>query len=107
MLPFTVIFAEDEVVTGEYLQDAIARYVAGDDVFSEDFLEGLYIAHNGTSSSSSSSRPSLDASALEYLTSTIKPRYLFLDSSFNESCGKLFAAPTYLKGRMFPKFIPN
>ncbi|KAI2610665.1 amidase family protein [Hypoxylon fragiforme] len=85
VLPFTVIFAEDEVVTGEYLQDAIARYVAGDDVFSEDFLEGLYIAHNGTSSSSSSSRPSLDASALEYLTSTIKPRYLFLDSSFNES----------------------
>lgn len=76
LLPFTVIFAEDEVVTGSYLQGVIARYQKGDDVFTPDFLAGVYIASNGTNRTSG-----LDASALEYLTG-LAPRHLFLDTSF-------------------------
>ncbi|KAI1762549.1 hypothetical protein GGR53DRAFT_468196 [Hypoxylon sp. FL1150] len=33
LVPFTVIFAEDEAVTGEYLKDVIASYLESDDIF--------------------------------------------------------------------------
>ncbi|KAI2471529.1 amidase family protein [Annulohypoxylon bovei var. microspora] len=78
-VPLTLIFAEDDVVTGEYLQGVIASYLEGDDVFSEDFLESIYIGSNG-----SSSNPTLDASALTYLSS-LEPRHIFLDTSFKGS----------------------
>ncbi|KAI1337349.1 amidase family protein [Xylariaceae sp. FL0016] len=78
LVPFTVIYVEDEVVTGQYLQDAIASYLEGDDVYSEDFLEGIFLAGNGSSSAT------LDSSAVEYLNS-FAPKHLFLDASFTES----------------------
>ncbi|KAI1780791.1 amidase family protein [Hypoxylon cercidicola] len=77
LVPFTVIFAEDETVTGDYLKGVIASYLEGDDVFSEDFLEGLYIVHNGTSS-----KASLDSSALGYI-SGLAPKHLFLDTAYD------------------------
>ncbi|KAI1084643.1 amidase family protein [Whalleya microplaca] len=77
-VPFTIIFAEDEVVTGQYLQKVIESYLQGDDVFSKDFLEGIYIANNGTGVTS------LDVSALKYLSS-LSPRYLLLDASFSRT----------------------
>lgn len=80
LVPFTVIFTEDEVVTGDYLKGVIASYLEGDDVFSEDFLEGLYIVHNGTSS-----KASLDSSALGYI-SGLAPKHLFLDTTYDGQC---------------------
>ncbi|KAI0181692.1 amidase family protein [Hypoxylon sp. FL1284] len=77
LVPFTVVFAEDEVVTGDYLKGVIANYLEGDDVFSEDFLEGLYIVHNGTSS-----KASLDSSALGYI-SGLAPKHLLLDTIYD------------------------
>ncbi|OTA53680.1 amidase family protein [Hypoxylon sp. EC38] len=79
LLPFTVIFADDAVVTGEYLRRVITSYVEGDDVFSEDFLECLCIVDNSTSGN-----PILDASALTYL-SGLAPKYVFLDTRFDRS----------------------
>ncbi|KAL7623647.1 hypothetical protein AAE478_005199 [Parahypoxylon ruwenzoriense] len=76
LMPATVIFAEDKVVTGEYLRGVIESYLEGDDVFSEDFLESVYIIHNGTGS-----RPALDAGALGFLGS-LAPQHLFLDNCF-------------------------
>ncbi|KAI0007521.1 amidase family protein [Xylariaceae sp. FL0662B] len=75
VLPLTIIFTEGEVVTGKYLQEAVSSYLLGDDVFTEDFLDGIYLTSNGTSVSI------LDVSALEYLSS-ISPRHLLLDASF-------------------------
>ncbi|KAI2616304.1 amidase family protein [Hypoxylon sp. NC1633] len=91
LIPFTVIFAEDEVVTGKYLQDTIASYIEGDDVFSEDFLTGVYIANNG-----SSSGLRLDASALEYLSS-LSPQHLFLDTSFESGNYSSHIVVTYVE----------
>ncbi|KAI2632699.1 amidase family protein [Hypomontagnella submonticulosa] len=90
LLPFTVIFAEDEVVTGSYLQGVIARYQKGDDVFTPDFLAGVYIASNGTNRTSG-----LDASALEYLTG-LAPRHLFLDTSFGVAHHSVDIPVTYV-----------
>ncbi|KAI0882640.1 amidase family protein [Annulohypoxylon maeteangense] len=78
-VPSTVIFAGDDVVTGDYLQRVIASYLEADDVFSEDFLEAVYIASNSTGGN-----PKLDASALAYLSS-LAPKHVFLDPSFGGS----------------------
>ncbi|KAI1389131.1 amidase family protein [Hypoxylon trugodes] len=94
LLPFTVIFTGDEIVTGEYLQNVVASYLAGDDVFSEDFLEGVYIASNETSNGTSSS-PTLDASALEYLNS-LAPKHLLLDAVFEQSHPSSEITATYV-----------
>lgn len=96
LVPFAVVFADSEVVTAEYLQDIIASYLEGDDVFSEDFLEGIYIVNNGTSNSQS-----LDASALEYLNG-LAPHHLLLDVSFKSSCCKFSDHPT-LTARATPR----
>ncbi|KAK1622690.1 amidase signature domain-containing protein [Colletotrichum phormii] len=47
--PATHIVATSPVITGQYLQDTIARYLAEDDVFSEDFLETLILSSNCSS----------------------------------------------------------
>ncbi|CAJ2512020.1 Uu.00g076450.m01.CDS01 [Anthostomella pinea] len=75
LVPFTVIFVEDELVTGAYLQSVVASYLEGDDVLSEDFLQGVYLARNGTATAR------LDNSALAYLGG-LEPVYLFLDTGF-------------------------
>ncbi|KAI5926047.1 amidase family protein [Camillea tinctor] len=96
VVPFTVIFVNDEVVTGAYLQDVITSYLESDDVFSEDFLEGIYLARNDTASSKRSvTTTNLDASAIEYL-GDIAPGYLFLDTSFAGSEASIDLAATYL-----------
>ncbi|KAI1374858.1 amidase family protein [Hypoxylon crocopeplum] len=91
LVPFTVIFTEDEVVTGKYLQDIIASYLKGDDVFSDDFLQGVYIANNGTSS-----KPSLAVSALKYLSS-LAPQHVFVDTSFKRSNYSSDISVTYVE----------
>ncbi|KAI3556541.1 hypothetical protein CABS01_03673 [Colletotrichum abscissum] len=47
--PATHIVANSPVITGRYLQDTIARYLAEDDVFSEDFLETIILSSNCSS----------------------------------------------------------
>lgn len=61
-VPFTVISTNTSLVTDGVLQSTIESYLTGDDVFSEDFLEGVYIT-------SSAGNPVLDTSAIAYLES--------------------------------------
>lgn len=83
LVPLTVIFTEEDVVTGAYLEGIVARYLEGDDVFSEDFLEGVLVAYNGTGGTSV-----LDDSALNYLNS-FSPNHLFLDTRFEKRGGRM------------------
>jgi hypothetical protein len=71
-VPITVIKTNATVVTKDTLATIIWSYLEGDDVFSYDFLDGLYV--------SSSVKSSLDASAVEYLGS-FNTSWIFLDAS--------------------------
>ncbi|KAI1804583.1 amidase family protein [Daldinia bambusicola] len=99
LVPLTAVLTDREVVTAEYLRAVIESYLsAGDDVFSDDFLEGIYIGNNGTSNASgqtatTTTTTTLDASALQYLN-YLAPQHLILDTSF-ESIG-CYIEVTYL-----------
>jgi hypothetical protein len=71
-LPITVIKTNETVITRDTLTNIISSYLEGDDVFSYDFLDGLYI--------SSSVKSSLDASAVDYLDS-FNTSWIFVDAS--------------------------
>lgn len=71
-VPVTVVKTNETVVTRHVLGDAIAAYLEGDDVFSEDFLHGVYVSSSGKSY--------MDASAVEYLAE-LNSSWLLLDSS--------------------------
>lgn len=73
LIPVTIIRSLDSVVTRDFLQSTIANYTASDDVYSDGFLEGVFI-------SSASQGAVLDVSAVRYLESLLVS-YLFLDSS--------------------------
>ncbi|KAL3473077.1 amidase signature domain-containing protein [Aspergillus californicus] len=73
LAPITVIVANQTTISGEYLKTTIADYLAGDDVFSEDFLGSVYL-------SSTIKNTKLDVSALKYIHSLNVDR-LYLDSS--------------------------
>lgn len=60
--PVTVINTNASVVTDEVLQSIVASYLEADDVFTEDFLESVFI-------SSTAEDPILDPTALNYLES--------------------------------------
>lgn len=81
IVPFTIISVDDSTVTESLLNDTIARYLTGDDVFSTDFLEGIYLAYNG------SGPANLDSSAVSYLNS-LAPAHLLLDAAFSASAAK-------------------
>lgn len=87
IVPFTVITVQDTTVTGAVLEGVIGKYLAGDDVFSTDFLEGIYLAYNGSGSAT------IDASAVSYLDS-VAPSNLLLDVAFSTSAAKsVFKSP--------------
>jgi hypothetical protein len=71
-IPVTVIKTNETVITEDILEPIISTYLERDDVFSHDFLDGLYI--------SSSVQSSISASALAYLDS-FNSTWLFLDPS--------------------------
>jgi hypothetical protein len=71
-VPITVIKTDESAITKDVLEGVLSSYLDGDDVFSYDFLDGLYI--------SSSVQSSLDASAIEYL-STFNTNFVFLGES--------------------------
>ena len=71
-LPITVIKTNETTISKATLESIISSYIEADDVFSYDFLEGLYV--------SSSVKSSLDSSAIEYLTS-FNTTSIFVDSS--------------------------
>ncbi|RMZ74417.1 amidase family [Pyrenophora seminiperda CCB06] len=71
-IPITVVKTKETTITKDTLSSVISSYVEGDDVFSHDFLDGLYI--------SSSVKSSMDASAIEYLGS-FNISWLFVDTS--------------------------
>jgi Asp-tRNA(Asn)/Glu-tRNA(Gln) amidotransferase A subunit family amidase len=81
IVPFTIISVQESAVTGSMLEELVAKYLAGDDVFSTDFLEGIYLAYNGSGSAT------VDASAVSYLDS-ISPSHLLLDAAFATSAAK-------------------
>jgi hypothetical protein len=71
-VPITVIKTNASSISKDLLSSTIESYLAGDDVFNYDFLAGLYI--------SSTTKASMDASAIEYLAS-FNTSYLFTDGS--------------------------
>lgn len=73
-IPITVIKTNATTISQNTLDDAVTSYLDGDDVFNEDFLDAVYI--------SSSATASLDASAIEYLT-TLGSSFIFVDESIS------------------------
>lgn len=71
-LPVAVLKMDVEIVTAEVLNATFERYIAGDDVFSESFLHGVYI-------SSTAEKATLDPSALGLLKE-LDIKYLMLAS---------------------------
>jgi hypothetical protein len=71
-IPITVIKTNETAITKDFLTNVISSYIEGDDVFNHDFLDGLYL--------SSSVKSTLDASAVDYLTS-FNTSMLFVDAS--------------------------
>jgi hypothetical protein len=85
-VPLTVINTDTSVITQAILQTAVASYLAGDDVFSEDFLATVLI-------SSSVPDATLDASALTYLSSyDIGQIYVSGMTPLNTTSGQVAAA---------------
>lgn len=70
----TVINTDERLANREILENLVTRYKEQDDVYSEAFLEGVYI------SSTSESKSVLDQSALDFLAES-NTRYLFVDAS--------------------------
>lgn len=81
LVPFTIVSVNETLVTGGLLEDIVTSYTTGDDVFTEDFLEGIYITFDG------SSEATMDPSAIAYLES-LAPGYVLLDSAFTASMAK-------------------
>lgn len=77
LVPLTVVLTNESVITQDDLEETIAEYLAGDDVFNEDFLESLYLIPSAGTS------PVLDASALQFLSNANIHR-LFLDTAFSQ-----------------------
>ncbi|KAK5129565.1 hypothetical protein LTR08_003151 [Meristemomyces frigidus] len=102
--PITVITTNASVVTQQVLEDTLQSYVSGDDVFSMDFLEAVYIA-------SSASAPTLDKSAVDHL-SGIDVKYIFTAGHFartpiygsNTSVVKALNASTIAPGPYLASF---
>lgn len=76
LMPLTVVYAPDAVVTGDFLRTVVQHYREADDVFSDNFLEALLVARNGTGPSR------LDQSAQCYLES-LGLEHVVLDGSFD------------------------
>ncbi|KAF1971734.1 amidase signature enzyme [Bimuria novae-zelandiae CBS 107.79] len=74
LLPITVVKTNESTISQATLEGIISSYLEADDVFSHDFLDGLYI--------SSTVRSSLDASAVEYLGS-FSTSFIFVDDSIS------------------------
>lgn len=72
LLPITVVKTNQTTISQSTLEEIVSSYLERDDVFSHDFLDGLYIVSTVSSS--------LDVSAVEYLES-FNTSYVFLDDS--------------------------
>ncbi|KAH7072669.1 amidase family protein [Paraphoma chrysanthemicola] len=71
-VPITVIKANVSAISRDWLEHTFQSYAAGDDVWSYDFLDGIYI--------SSSVKASMDSGAIEYLAG-FNTSYMFTDGS--------------------------
>lgn len=54
-MPMTVISTDDGIVDGQCIEDTIQAYLDGDDVFSLDFMEGVYMAPRSPSANMTTS----------------------------------------------------
>lgn len=72
LLPITLVKTNESTISKATLEGIISSYLEADDVFSHDFLDGLYI--------SSTVQSSLDASAVEYL-GLFNTSFVFMDES--------------------------
>lgn len=72
LVPITVVKTNESTITQAVLEGIVSSYLEADDVFSHDFLDGLYI--------SSTVQSSLDASAVEYLGS-FNTSFVFMSDS--------------------------
>ncbi|KAI1615006.1 amidase family protein [Exophiala viscosa] len=81
LFPFTHIIADRPVITGSCIEDIVTRYGQEDDVFNEDFLQAIFFT-------SSSNTASLDASAIQYL-STLGISDLILSKAFADHASNI------------------
>lgn len=72
LLPVTVVKTNESTISQATLEEVISSYLAADDVFNHDFLDGVLI--------SSTVKSSLDASAVEYLGS-FNTSFILVDES--------------------------
>uniref|UniRef100_L2G5R3 Amidase family protein n=1 Tax=Colletotrichum fructicola (strain Nara gc5) TaxID=1213859 RepID=L2G5R3_COLFN len=84
----THIVATSPLITAQLLQDTFDRYLAEDDVFTEDFLETIIISSNYSSG--------LDATARS-LVESIGSQILFLPASTNSTSSALPPGPVLLE----------
>ena len=75
-IPVTVIQTNVSSISKETMESAVTAYLDGDDVFSDDFLDAIYV--------SSSVQSTLDPSAIDYLTS-LNVTFVMLDASVTSS----------------------
>lgn len=73
-LPFTVVKFDQCSITADDVDALINKYLEGDDVISESFLQSLYI------STSCEDEATMDSSALDYLTS-MGAKAIYISSS--------------------------
>jgi hypothetical protein len=64
MVPFTVVKTDECSITTSIIDELIGKYLEGDDVISESFLQAIYI------SSSCAGETSMDSAVIDHLTST-------------------------------------
>ncbi|KAH7310810.1 amidase family protein [Stachybotrys elegans] len=95
--PIAVIVANETTITGSYLESTIASYLAGDDVFSNDFLASLYLT-------SAVGKATIDRSGVDYLRS-LELESLYLDSSVF-GCKQLSNTKTYAVAGVSAENLP-
>lgn len=76
IVPITVIKTNEPVITKDILEKTVSSYLSGDDIFSHDFLDGLYI--------SSSVKTKLDGTAVGYLNS-LNTSFIFTDKKISSA----------------------
>ncbi|KAF2740947.1 amidase family protein [Polyplosphaeria fusca] len=79
-IPITVIKTNTSTISKQTLEGIVTSYLEADDVFSQDFLDGVYV--------SSSVKAELDASAVEFLAS-LNTSFLLVDESVSSGNSKL------------------
>jgi hypothetical protein len=99
IVPSTVIYTNASSISAEYLESMLAKYTAIDDVFTEDFLEAVFVI-------SSVSNAQLDTSAMSFFTS-MNLSHLVLSSSFAQTSGDASVSVSFIEAPTVDSLPPG